>query len=77
MLVFNIKLRSNKTSLNRRISAITTALFFRNVETKNLMSLYLGQKVYVQESIFKYYAVLSLRGRMVKTLQLKSNKGKL
>jgi len=34
MLVFNIKLRSNKTSFNRRISAITTALFFRNVETK-------------------------------------------
>ncbi len=67
MLVFDIQLRSNKTSFNRRISAITTALFFRNVETKNFMSLHLGQKGVCPQSICKYYGVLSLRGRVVKT----------
>jgi hypothetical protein len=66
MLVFNIQLRSNKTSLDRGISAVTTALFFRNVETKNFTSLQLGQKDVSSQSIFKYYAVLSLRGRVGK-----------
>lgn len=44
MLVFNIKLRSSKTRINSRISAVTTALLIRNVETRKFTSLLAGQK---------------------------------
>jgi len=44
MLVFNIKLRSNETRITSRISAATTALFIRNVETRKFTSLSVGQK---------------------------------
>jgi len=36
MLVFNIKLRGNKTSLNSRSSAADTALFIRDDQRWNL-----------------------------------------
>jgi hypothetical protein len=45
MLVFNIKLRSNKASMNSGISAAPTALFIRNVETIKFMSLLAGQGI--------------------------------
>lgn len=44
MLVFNIKLRSNKTRINSRAYAATTALFIRSVETRKFMSLLAEQK---------------------------------
>jgi hypothetical protein len=44
MLVFDIKLRSNKTRINSRISAATTALLIRNVEARKFASLLAGQK---------------------------------
>lgn len=39
MLVFNIKLRKDKTRINSRIIAATTALLNRNVETRKFTSL--------------------------------------
>ncbi|GEM_PF-1800947 len=68
MLVFNIKLRSYKIRINSRISAATTALFIRNVETRKFASLLAGQRAYPYRTLLKYYAVLSLRGRVEKTL---------
>lgn len=44
MLVFNIKLRSNKSSINSRISAANADLFIRSVETRKFTSLQAGQK---------------------------------
>ncbi|MBD2294136.1 hypothetical protein H6G06_11705 [Anabaena sphaerica FACHB-251] len=44
MIVFNIKLRSHKTSTKVRTSAAATALFIRNVETEKFMSLSARQK---------------------------------
>lgn len=44
MLVFDIKLRSDQTRIKSRISAATTALFIRNVETREFASLLAGQK---------------------------------
>lgn len=52
MLVFNIKLRTDKTRINSRISAANTALLIRNVETRKFASLLAGQKgVYPLDSI--------------------------
>ncbi len=68
MLVFNIKLRSSKTRINSRISAVNTALLIRNVETRKFASLLVGQKGVCPRTLLKYYAVLSLRGRVEKTL---------
>lgn len=44
MLVFNIKLRKNKTKANNRISADIADLFIRNVEIRKFTSLLAGQK---------------------------------
>ncbi len=44
MIVFNMKLRTHKTSTNRRTSAAVAALFIRNVEARKFMSLLAGQK---------------------------------
>jgi len=38
MLVFNIKLRGNKTIINCRTSAVTIALFIRNLGTEFFLS---------------------------------------
>ncbi|MBI1243080.1 MAG: hypothetical protein GC195_16675 [Nostoc sp. RI_552] len=44
MLVFNIKLRSNKSSPNSCISIADAALLIRNVETRKSRSLQAGQR---------------------------------
>jgi hypothetical protein len=63
MLVFNMKLLGNKTSINSRTSPAATALFLGNVETRKFTSFAGGTiRVYVRKSECKYNAVLSLRG---------------
>ncbi len=76
MLVFNIQLRNNKTSLSRRTTTAATALFIRNVEAKKWCLYWQDKRVYVRKTINKYYAILSLRRRVGTTLQLKGKKGK-
>jgi hypothetical protein len=44
MLVFNIKLGSNKSSTNSWISMVNPALLIRNVETRKFTSLQAGQR---------------------------------
>ncbi|WP_177176270.1 hypothetical protein [Trichormus sp. NMC-1] len=44
MLVFNRKLRRNKTKANNRTSAAVADLFIRNVEIRKFTSLLAGQK---------------------------------
>jgi hypothetical protein len=52
MLVFNIKLRSNTTSINSRACTAIRTLLIRSVETRNFRSLQTGQKgVYLEKPI--------------------------
>ncbi|BAZ80787.1 hypothetical protein SR1949_48150 [Sphaerospermopsis reniformis] len=44
MIVFNMKLRSHKTSTKVRTSPAATALLIRNVETRKFVSLSAGHK---------------------------------